>query len=112
MEPDISILRKTGHFYFALTRRHARHEDVSSLVRNVPLFTSLEVSPFFALLLSLGPPSERSLRRGLSGAFRAKRRRRPQRVLTFAFVLSNSCFLLSSWPSRHGWFWSTSSISR
>ena len=33
---------------------------MSSLVRNVPLFTSLEVSPFFALLLSLGPPPERS----------------------------------------------------
>ena len=33
---------------------------LSSLVRNVPLFTSLEVSPFFPLLLSLGPPSERS----------------------------------------------------
>src|SRR5258708_3888258 len=33
---------------------------LSSLVRNVPLFTSLEVSPFFALLLSLGPPPERS----------------------------------------------------
>jgi len=24
-------------------------------------------------------------------------------VLTFAFD-SNSCFLLSAWPSRHGWF--------
>jgi hypothetical protein len=23
MEADISTLRKTGHFYFALTRRHA-----------------------------------------------------------------------------------------
>src|SRR5260370_4968108 len=34
-------------------------EEVSNLVRNVPLFTSLEVSPFFALLLSLGPPPER-----------------------------------------------------
>ena len=34
--------------------------NLSSLVRNVPLFTSLEVSPFFALLLSLGPPLERS----------------------------------------------------
>jgi hypothetical protein len=35
-------------------------DRVSSLVRNVPLFTSLEMSPFFALLLSLGPPPERS----------------------------------------------------
>jgi hypothetical protein len=34
--------------------------QLSSLVRNVPLFTALEVSPFFALLLSLGPPPERS----------------------------------------------------
>ena len=34
--------------------------SLSSLVRNVPLFTSLEVSLFFALLLSLGPPPERS----------------------------------------------------
>ena len=57
MEPDISIWRKTGHFYFALT-----DSDIwlSSVFRNVPLFTSLEVSPFFALLLSLGPPPEHS----------------------------------------------------
>jgi DDE superfamily endonuclease len=40
--------------------RQAIEEEVSSLFRNVPLFTSLEVSLFFALLLSLGPPPERS----------------------------------------------------
>src|SRR5579864_2415682 len=43
MEADISKLRKTGHFYFALTRVPRL---VSNLVRNVPLLTSSEVSPF------------------------------------------------------------------
>src|SRR5712671_4404799 len=33
---------------------------VSSLFRNVPIFTSLEVSPFSDLLMLLGPPPERS----------------------------------------------------
>src|SRR5260370_5276217 len=36
--------------------RRQRNNFVSNLVRNVPLFTSLEVSPLFALLLSFGPP--------------------------------------------------------
>ena len=30
MEPDISILRKTGHFYFALTRSHASPTSLKS----------------------------------------------------------------------------------
>ncbi len=39
MEPDISILRKTGHFYFALTRRH---EDAKT---EAMCQASLEMSP-------------------------------------------------------------------
>jgi len=30
MDPDISIWRKTGHFYFALTRRQMRVELTSN----------------------------------------------------------------------------------
>jgi len=47
---------------------------MSSLIRSVPFR--------FDLLLSLGRLPERSRRRALCGAFRAKRRRTPQRVLT------------------------------
>jgi hypothetical protein len=57
MEADISIWRKTGHFYFALTRIC---QQMSSLFRNVPILTSLELSPFSDLLMALGPPPERS----------------------------------------------------
>jgi hypothetical protein len=32
MEPDISILRKTGHFYFALTRNGDSYRAKSRLV--------------------------------------------------------------------------------
>src|SRR5258708_37850613 len=65
---------------------------MSSLVRNVPLFTSLEVSPFLLCCCRWGLRRSAALRRGLSGAFRVKRRRRPQRVLTFAFDLVTAAF--------------------
>jgi hypothetical protein len=43
MEADISIWRKPGHFYFALTRVDTH---LSKLVKNVPFLTSLEMPPF------------------------------------------------------------------
>ena len=33
MEADISIWRKTGHFYFALTRRHESARFVASIFK-------------------------------------------------------------------------------
>ena len=35
MEPDISILRKTGHFYFALTRTDTNGTHVRNSVNSV-----------------------------------------------------------------------------
>src|ERR1700752_3483545 len=59
--------------------------NLSSLVRNVPLFTSLEVSPFFVFAVCHWDlRRSAALRRGLGGASRAKRRRRSQCVLIFA----------------------------
>src|SRR6266567_3830797 len=74
------------------TQVNEQRRFLSSLVRNVPLFTSLEVSPFLLCCCRWGLRRSAALRRGLSGAFRAKRRRRPQRVLTFAFDLATAAF--------------------
>src|SRR5260370_1199326 len=62
-----------------------RQEPVSNLFRNVPFLTSLEVSPFLLICCCRwGVRRSEALRRGLCGAFRAKRRRTPQRVVTLA----------------------------
>jgi hypothetical protein len=64
MEADISIWRKTGHFYFALTREYPRvrectRESLSKLFRNVPILTSLEMPPF--RVMSYGRVAKRLL---------------------------------------------------
>src|ERR1700676_1593061 len=60
---------------------NARKMWLSNLFRNVPFLTSLEMS-LFLLICCWGVRRSEALRRGLCGAFRAKRRRTPQRVLT------------------------------
>ena len=58
---------------------------MSSLFRNVPFPTSLEVSLFVLICCCRwGVCRSEALRRGLCGAFRAKRRRTPQRGLSLA----------------------------
>jgi hypothetical protein len=70
MEADISIWRKTGHFYFALTREYPRvreyRESASvrarvcqSSLENVPILTSLEMPPF--RVMSYGRVAKRLL---------------------------------------------------
>src|ERR1700682_89754 len=71
--------------------RHARTKEaqlqvelarLSSLVRNVLFLTSLEVYIFLICCCRFGVLRSKALRRGLCGAFRAKRRWTPQPGLT------------------------------
>jgi hypothetical protein len=74
---------------------------MSNLFRNVPFLGSLEVSLFsFDLLFRWSVRRSEALRRGLCGAFRAKRRRTLQRVPILA-IDSTYATSFSAHPPAH-----------
>src|SRR3977135_3322023 len=75
---------------------------LSSLFRNVPFLTLIEVSPFLLICCCRwGVRRSEALRRGLCGAFRAKRRRTPQRVVTLV-IDSTSATSFSAHSAARG----------